>query len=149
MSQPTASANLRHLREYFDDQLFPSIGRGMRPTPCAESIAEPVEAVLAIISRDILRMPTFHPKDSDRVFTIKTSDIGVIIFVPPLLARLRALAPKARIRCVTAAHDQVEGSLELGDIDLAIGYFPDLIGAGLMAEDLFNHSIVCIARKKP
>jgi len=39
MSQPMASANLRHLREYFDDQLFVSTGRGMRPTPFAESIA--------------------------------------------------------------------------------------------------------------
>src|SRR6202795_4162403 len=88
MSQPMASANLRHLREYFDDQLFVSTGRGMRPTPFAESIAEPVKTVLAMISRDILRTPTFRPEDTDRVFTITTSGLGVMIFVPPVLARL-------------------------------------------------------------
>jgi DNA-binding transcriptional LysR family regulator len=147
MSQPMASANLRHLRTYFDDQLFLSTGRGMRPTPFAESIAEPVQSVLAMISRDILRKPAFHAGDSDRVFTITTSDIGEMIFVPPLLARLRALAPKASMRCVTSAHDGLESSLERGDIDLAIGYFPDLTGAAIVAEDLFDHPFVCIARK--
>lgn len=147
MSQPMASANLRHLREYFDDQLFVPTGRGMRPTPFAESIAEPVKTVLAMISRDILRTPTFRPEDTDRVFTITTSDIGVMIFVPPVLARLRALAPRASMRCVTSSHDQLEAALERGDIDLAIGYFPDLTGAGIVAEGLFDHPFACIVSK--
>jgi DNA-binding transcriptional LysR family regulator len=147
MSQPMASAGLRKLRDFFGDPMFLSTGRGMRPTPFAESIAEAVRTVLSTVDQQILRKPRFLPEESDRVFTVTTSDIGVMIFIPPILQRIRTMAPGASLRCVPTSHEDLEGALESGAIDLAIGYFPDLIGPNIVTEDLFDHPFTCIVRK--
>jgi DNA-binding transcriptional LysR family regulator len=147
MSQPMASAGLRKLREFFGDPLFLSTGRGMRPTPFAESIAEAVRSVLSTVDQQILRKPRFVPEESDRVFMVTTSDIGVLIFIPPILQRIRTMAPGAGLRCVPTSHEHLEDALESGEIDLAIGYFPDLVGPNIVTEDLFDHPFTCIVRK--
>ena len=147
MSQPTASAGLRKLRFFFGDPLFLSTGRGMRPTPFAQSIAEAVSAVLSTVNEQILRKPRFLPHESTRVFTITTPDIGVLIFIPPILQRIRALAPGVSLRCVPPTYESLDEALAAGEIDLAIGYFPDLMGPNLMAERLFDHPFTCIVRK--
>jgi len=146
VGQPSASASLRRLRDFFGDPLFRSTGRGMRPTPLAEAIAGPVADVLATIGRDILPRPVFRPETSERTFTITTSDIGVLIFVPPILRRLREAAPNVSLRCVSPPHHEVEDDLERGHVDLAIGYFPDLSGPDIVTQDLFDHPFTCIAR---
>lgn len=142
-----ASAGLRKLRDFFGDQLFLSTGRGMRPTPFAESISGAVRTVLSTVDQHILRKPNFVPEESERVFTVTTSDIGVLIFIPPILQRIRAVAPGVSLRCVASSHEQLEEALERGEIDLAIGYFPDLIGPNIITEDLFDHPFTCIVRK--
>jgi DNA-binding transcriptional LysR family regulator len=146
MSQPMASASLRRLRDYFEDPLFQSTGRGMRPTPFALSIASAVSGVLQSIKTDILSKPVFRPTDSDRLFTISTSDIGALIFVPPILRRLGEDAPNTDLRCVSLPHQQLETALEQGSVDLAVGYFPDLSGSAIGTQDLFEHSFTCIVR---
>jgi len=148
MSQSMASTNLRKLRAFFADELYLSTGRGMRATPFAESIAEAVTQVLGIVDRDILRKPVFVPETSDRVFSISTSDIGVLIFVPPLLRRLQELAPGTSLRCIDVPRDRLESVLEAGDLDLAIGYFPDLSEPSVASELLFDHPFVCLVRSE-
>src|ERR1700738_1574633 len=129
MRQPMASAGLRKLREFFGDPLFLSTGRGMRPTPFAESIAEAVRTGLSTVAQQILRKPRLVPEESDRVFTVTPPDIGVLIFIPPILQRIRTMAPGAGLRCVPTSHEHLEEALESGEVDLAIGYFSDLVGA--------------------
>ncbi|GJD50538.1 PCP degradation transcriptional activation protein [Methylobacterium crusticola] len=147
MSQPVASGNLAKLRAFFGDQLFLRTGRGMRPTPFLEDIIGPVRAVLEAIDRDILRKPTFDAANSERVFTITTSDIGVLVFVPPLLRCLRAQAPKASLRCVTMHHRELGDALDRGDVDVAIGYFPDLSSPSIAEDNLVEHPFTCIVRQ--
>ncbi|WP_228747767.1 LysR family transcriptional regulator [Bradyrhizobium sp. BR 10289] len=147
MSQPMASAGLRKLRDFFGDPLFLSTGRGMRPTPFAESIADAVRTVLSTVDQQILRKPQFVPETSERIFTVTTSDIGVLIFIPPVLQRIRAMAPLAQLRCVPTSHEHLEDALESGEIDLAIGYFPDLVGPNIVTQDLFDHPFTCIVRR--
>jgi DNA-binding transcriptional LysR family regulator len=144
MSQPAASASLRKLRMFFGDPLFQPTGRGLKPTPFAEAMTGSVSAVIALIEQDILKRPAFVPRESERVFTITTSDIGVLIFVPPILQRIRSAAPRVNLRCVAHSHDALNDALENGEIDLAIGYFPDLDGPGIVTEDLFDHPFTCI-----
>ncbi|UUX70388.1 LysR family transcriptional regulator [Pseudomonas putida] len=147
MSQPMASASLRRLREYFEDQLFLSTGRGMRPTPFTVSIAASVSGVLERIKHEILAKPAFQPRQSDRLFTISTSDIGALIFVPPILRRLGEDAPNTDLRCVSLPHQQLEQALEQGSVDLAVGYFPDLQGEQVKTQALFEHNFTCIVRR--
>ncbi|PSH62121.1 LysR family transcriptional regulator [Phyllobacterium sophorae] len=148
LSQPAASAGLRKLRAFFEDPLFLPTGRGMKPTPFAESIAASVASVLTIVERDLLHKPVFLPLESDRVFTITTPDIGVPIFVPPILERIRAEAPKVNLKCVACPHAELEDRMEQGEIDLAIGYFPDLAGPNIVIEALFDHPFTCIVSKR-
>ena len=147
MSQPMASIGLRRLREFFVDQLFCSTGRGMRPTPFAMSIAQPVASVISKIKLEIITKVDFLPLESDRVFTISTSDIGTLVFAPPLLSRLGRDAPNTDLRCLSLPHRQLIDAMEQGTVDIAVGYFPDLVGDDIKSIKLFEHGFACIARR--
>src|SRR3978361_1311412 len=47
VGQPAMSASLARLRKHFDDQLLVRVGRGLMPTPLAESLVGPVRDALA------------------------------------------------------------------------------------------------------
>jgi len=147
MSQPMASIGLRRLREFFEDQLFCSTGRGMRPTPFAISIAKPVATVVGKIKQEIISRAEFRALDSDRVFTISTSDIGTLIFAPPLLSRLGRDAPDTELRCLSLPHRQLIDALDKGTVDVAVGYFPDLACDEIRSIKLFEHRFTCIVRR--
>jgi DNA-binding transcriptional LysR family regulator len=146
ISQPMASLSLKKLRDFFGDQLFQSTGRGMRPTPFTESIAGHVRAALTTIRRDILQKSVFRPEASDATFRISMSDIGALIFVPPLLRRLSIDAPNVSLSCASCSHEQLESALADAQVDLAVGYFPDLVGANIGTQHLFDHVFTCIVR---
>ncbi|WP_218018782.1 LysR family transcriptional regulator [Novosphingobium rosa] len=148
ISQPTASTNLLKLREFFGDQLFIRTGRGMRPTPFAESIAPAIRNCLEILSRDVLRKKQFVPETSERVLRITTSDVGVMIFIPPLLEAIRVMAPHVNVRVVPVPHDELEGALEQNVVDLAVGYFPDLTGSNILTQTLFDHTFACLVSSR-
>lgn len=146
ISQPAASAGLSRLRDFFGDQLFVRTGSGMLPTPFASELAAPVRLILDTLNREILRAPAFDPGETRRCFTICTSDIGELVFLPRLLASLRRFAPHATARSVTVPHAQLERALEDGSIDTALGYFPDLTGANISSVPLFEHPFTCLVR---
>lgn len=144
VSQPTISQALAKLRIVFDDPLFLRLRHGLEPTFLALSLAEPLERMLNILQHDILRPQEFNPKSSDRTFVINTTDIGEMVFVPPLLAALRTYAPRASIQSVSLSARELCEALSSGEVDLAIGYMPDLAGAGIMVQRLFLHPFVCL-----
>jgi DNA-binding transcriptional LysR family regulator len=59
---------------------------------------------------------------------------------------LRSLAPGATVRSVTLPPREIEDDLENGDIDLAVGYFPDLRRKAFVEQHLFTHHFVCLLR---
>ncbi len=125
-SQPSVSVALSRLREFFGDPLFVRTGNRMQPTPRAVSLIKSARGVLARIGSEIVAEPPFDPEHTDRPVCILLSDVGELVFLPPLLERLRKSMPKAMVRSVTLPADVVENQLETGEVDLAIGYFPDL-----------------------
>jgi len=148
VSQPTASANLQKLRLFFGDQLFVRTGRGMKPTPFAETICSPVRESLDILRRDVVRRTSFNPENSERLIRITTSDVGVMIVIPPLLDALRKTAPHMDVRVVPIAHNRLEEALEKNEIDVAFGYFPDLTGSNIMTQFLFDHPFACLVSER-
>jgi len=148
VSQPTASANLQKLRLFFGDQLFVRTGRGMKPTPFAETICSPVRESLDILRRDVVRRTSFNPENSERLIRITTSDVGVMIVIPPLLDALRKTAPHMDVRVVPIAHNRLEEALEKNEIDVAFGYFPDLTGSNIMTQFLFDHTFACLVSER-
>jgi DNA-binding transcriptional LysR family regulator len=145
LSQPAMSTALSRLRELFDEPLFVRSAGGMKPTPRALDLAEPVQRVLDVIRSDIMQPARFDPAASDRTFSISTADIGEIVILPRLLKRLLVEAPRARLRSL-AMTDDVEQGLESGALDLAVGWFPELTHASIFQQRLYKYSFVCIVR---
>lgn len=146
VSQPTVSCALKKLREAFGDALFVRTAAGMVPTAKALDLADPVARVIAILQSEIFNAQDFDPATSHRTFVINTTDIGEMVFLPPLLKRLGTFAPYAKVECVCLEPDELAVAMNAGRIDLAIGYLPELDGGGIFVQSLFEHPFVCLAR---
>ena len=146
VSQPTVSFSLGKLRDVFGDELFVRHGASMQPTPLAQSIREPVRRVIETVRFDILRERAFDPASAERTFSLSASDIGELVFLPLLLERLRVSAPKLNLRSLTMPPAELRQAMTTGGVDLAIGYFPDLTGAGFFQQKLFEHAFTCLVR---
>jgi DNA-binding transcriptional LysR family regulator len=123
-AQPQISKVLARLRVQFSDPLFVRHGQAMQPTPRALDMADRLRALLA--AADGLRTDgtEFDPARSDRQFSLLLTDVGMVHFLPSLVARIAMLAPNIRIRSVPLDARQFEYRLESGEADLAFGAFP-------------------------
>lgn len=146
LSQPAMSAALTKLRSLLNDPLFVRTGAGMTPTPHALRLAPAIARALRIVRSEVLQDWKFDPVTSQRTITLNTTDIGDMVFLPKLMRRLNQEAPGIVLKTVTLSPSETEEAMEAGDVDLSIGYFPDLIKAGFYQQRLFDHSFVCIVR---
>jgi DNA-binding transcriptional LysR family regulator len=146
MSQSAVSTALGKLRQKYGDPLFHRIGHGMEPTARMRSLIGPLRDALSRIDGSLTAEPVFKPKTTERTFTFAMSDLGEMVFMPKILRRIRELAPLAAVRSVAAMPAQIERGLETGEIDLAVGYFPDLREKSFMEQHLFFHHFVCLLR---
>jgi DNA-binding transcriptional LysR family regulator len=146
LSQPAMSAALSKMRSQLGDPMFVRTGHGMRPTPRALQLSEPVKKILEMVRLDVLQQPAFDPATARRTFTIITPDIGETVFMPKILGYLGAHAPGIAIRSMAISSEGAGEALELGRADLAIGYFPDLAKPGFYQQRLFRNTFVCMVR---
>lgn len=146
MSQPAVSMALRKLREHFGDPLFVRAARGVAPTPRAHALVKASRPLMSRLEQDLLAEHTFDAARSTRVFTFALFDIGEMVFLPRLIERLRAEARHCAIRSVSMPPKQVARGLEKGEIDLAIGYFPDLVQNSFFQQRLFTARFACLMR---
>lgn len=146
MSQPATSFALNRLRKMFGEPLFVRTARGIHPTPYAESLSVPLETILDRIRADLLQQPTFDPATEQRSITFNMQDIGELVFLPRILERLNTIAPGLQVRTVNLPPPLLEPALRSGEVDIALGHFPDLDAAALFQQRLFSHSFVCIVR---
>lgn len=147
-SQPKVSIALNKLRQALDDPLFIRGSHGMTPTPRALALLAPTREILARVQNELLTRASFEPASSGRRFNLALSDIGEMTILPKLLARLQREAPGITVRSVTLPPDQLAAGLESGDIDLAIGYFPDLKTRSFFQQRLFEHSFICLVNSR-
>src|ERR1700743_143028 len=126
VSQPRVSTALGRLREYFNDPLFVRTSRGMEPTPRALALVPAAREAVDRIPKGMVETHTFAPVTTTDTFSIALSDVGEIVFLPPLLRAFAELAPRARLRSVSLPPREIERGIEAGEVDLAVGYFPDL-----------------------
>src|SRR5215470_19915936 len=59
----------------------------MQPTSRALEIAGPVRDLLVASDSLYMSAPSFDPATSDRVFKLLLTDVGMIVFLPPLMSR--------------------------------------------------------------
>lgn len=147
LSQPTVSAGLGRLRTLLNDDLFVRSQSIMQPTERAMRLRAPIRKVLQTVRAEILEQAGFTPETFTDTITISTSDVGELEFIPTLYERLSTVAPHASIRTVLRDPHSLAEAMDRGDVDLAIGYLPDLSAAAFMQQVLFNHGSVCLVRR--
>jgi DNA-binding transcriptional LysR family regulator len=146
LSQPALSHSLKRLRERIGDPLFVKVPDGMQPTARATHLAPVVQSVLASVREHVLSAPGFDPKSARRSFTIAMSDLGEMAFLPKLLGRLMSEAPSIDVRSISMRHRNLVTAMQQGEVDLAIGYFPDIAGSDLLQQRLFRQGFACLVR---
>jgi DNA-binding transcriptional LysR family regulator len=144
LAQARASGVLNKLRRYFGDPLFARTSRGMEPTPYAQELYPDillcVERLSVVPGRRI-----FDPAKARRSFHLCMTDISEIVVLPTLANELRRVAPGVTIDAERISSDSPR-RLEAGDVDLAVGYMPQLEG-GFYQQTLFQECFVCLAAK--
>jgi len=145
LSQPAMSNALARLRTLFGDPLFVRTPRGMRPTPFAQQLAQPVREALRLIQSALLQHAGFEPGSSGNTFRFWMSDIGEMVFLPGLLERVKYDAPGVKIEVVRIPIKDVHAALEAGALDLAVGFLPGLT-TGMRRQPLFREHYVCMLR---
>lgn len=119
LSQSATSSALGRLREYFGDELLVVRGRQMVLTARAESLVEPVRAVLEQIRTTIAVAPAFEPATSDRAIRMMASDYSTEVLVSTALRDLSAKAPGMQFE-IMPLNDAPIDTLERGAIDLLL-----------------------------
>ena len=148
LSQPAVSHALGRLRELFGDPLFVRRPNGMQPTARAVEIAPRVDALLALATEVVNGPQAFDPTSSQRIFRVSAPDFAGSLLAAPLIGALAKSAPGARLSLSFAGGPAgAFRALRNGDLDAAIGRFPDL-PADCVATRLFEEDYQVIARRR-
>jgi DNA-binding transcriptional LysR family regulator len=146
MEQASASIALAKLRRHFDDRLFTRTSQGMEPTPRARDIYPDLAEALARITKARGPGDAFVPGDAQRQFRLCMTDISEIVLLPRLINHLQHAAPGVMLQTDKISPDS-RRRLESGDMDLAVGFTPDL-EAGFYQQALFEQDFVCLAARQ-
>jgi len=148
MAQAAASTMLNKLRAHFDDRLFARTAQGMQPTPYAQRLVVHVREVLSQLDQARGSRGGFDPGEARRNFRICMTDISEVVLLPGLLDHLRRVAPGVHIETEIISTESGR-RLEDGEVDLAVGFMPQL-DAGFYQQTLFMQNFVClVARNHP
>jgi DNA-binding transcriptional LysR family regulator len=123
LGQSAMSHNLGRLRALFGDELLTRGADGMRPTPRALALVDPVRVTLAQIQAAVLQREAFEPATAERTFRVGLADSIEVAIVPGLMARLRREAPGVGLRLRPLNQLTVLDDLDIGALDLGIGVF--------------------------
>lgn len=146
-TQSAISHSLGRLRFFFDDALFVKSSQGMVATRKAELLRQPVVDIMATVQQQVLAEAGFHPARSRRAFVFAMTDVGELVFLPPLLTELRQEAPNCTVRTVQVPIEQIEGLLASGEVDLALGSIRSA-PEGLYRQRLFLNTFVTVVSSR-
>ncbi|GJE78162.1 LysR family transcriptional regulator [Methylorubrum suomiense] len=123
ISQSAMSHALGRLRATFSDELLTRGPDGMRPTPRALALIEPMQSVLAQIQQITAPPAAFDPANADITFTLGIPDSTEVLLMPNLIAHLQAKAPGVKLLLHTVDRNRILDDLDSGRVDLGIGVF--------------------------
>ena len=143
VGQSAMSSSLARLRKLLGDEVLTRAPDGMRPTPRALALAEPVHRALRQIQSLVRREESFDPRTVERTFTVSLPDSTEVLLGPRLLAYLRAEAPGIRLLLRSVDRARILEELDTDRVDLGIGFFSE----GQMHHKrrlLYRDSYVCL-----
>lgn len=147
LSQSGLSTALSRLRRTIGDPLFVRTHKGMVPTPRCLRMLESAQAAMTLIHEGVLEQAAFDPLTSKESFRLAMTDVAEIVFLPRLLQHLKRVAPGTSIQVANYPPQTVQQALIDGDVDLVLGYFPELKGTGFFKQRFYTHTYACITRR--
>lgn len=148
LSQSGLSTAIARLRAQFDDPLFVRSSTGMEPTVRARQLAQPIRRMLETLESDIASSETLDPSTMANTFTLAMYDGGEFAFMGKIAEKFRATAPNARLNCVSPRIELLRNSMEAGEVDLAVGHFPELKSSNYMSTVARSHTFSFVVGKQ-
>lgn len=146
LSQPAMSYALAKMRRALNDPLFFRVGNEMQPTALALELATPVRDVADKLRADVFGRTAFDPATTTRSFAYCMTDIAESYFLPKLVTELQNLGARINLRTALLAPLPLREGLAAGEVDFAVGIFPDLDGPDHFQQALYESCFVCVAR---
>ncbi|WP_457329512.1 LysR family transcriptional regulator [Rhizobacter sp. P5_C2] len=142
-SQPAVSHSLALLRKHFGDPLLMRRDGRLELTVRAESLVRPLGEALSSLN-GLLAAPVFDPARLKRRFRLSLSDYAARVVLPQLVRHVREHAPGVDLAISQASREAMLAQLFDGELDLALGIFPDL-PADIQVQELFQERFVSVA----
>jgi DNA-binding transcriptional LysR family regulator len=137
---------LNRLRAMFADELLVRTATGMKPTPRALELVDPLRQLLRQVERVLESDAGFDPNAAKRTFAIRMSDILACMLLPQLVAEGRRTSPGIGFNVLHLPPAQTVDALERDEIDLAVSMGLDHSNA-IRSHKLLRDRMVCIMRK--
>lgn len=145
LSQPAVSRSLARLRRHFDDKLFITVSGGLRPTPRAETLREPLRDALHQLER-ALASPILELRNWAGPMRMAMLEMDAALMLPALLRSVSLAAPELRLESVPLI-DLSLSQLQHSAVDLVIG--PISISKGpYLQQKLYTDDFVCIVSSR-
>ena len=128
MSQSAVSHALKRLRSSVGEDLFTRTRHGVGPTARGQALWPSIRAALNSIQQAFVP-GAFDPQAEPMAFRLAMADATAALLMPPLLADIAQALAHADLRMVPLLDRDPRPLLELGEADVALGYFPAAVGA--------------------
>jgi DNA-binding transcriptional LysR family regulator len=146
--QPAVSVALKRLRELTGDPILVRSGTGMVPTDVGLQMLAPVSQILQAAEGLFTPARVFEPAQAHETFRIAASDTLDPLFLPSVMARVKALAPHCRVEVhALSAQAQYAHDLGQGLIDVVIGNWAQP-SEELHRAQLFEDEVACLVSSK-
>lgn len=145
LSQPAMSNALGRLRRVFNDELLVRTATGMKATPRAMELVDPLRQVLRQVERVLEGDSGFDPHASDRTFNIRMSDVLACLILPPLMA-LQPQLSQLSFNVLHMPPTTTFNALERDEIDMAISMGLDA-STSIRSAKLMDDRMVCLMRE--
>jgi DNA-binding transcriptional LysR family regulator len=153
LTQSATSSALTRLRAVIKDPLFIRTPQGMRPTPKANAIAEPIRQALEHFARALETSILFDPAKSTQTFRIATADHALFVLLPELVRAIQNEAPHICLEITAIRGERTIDPAQVEHVDMLIAPFANRGPAELRPppnfkiKKLFTEHIVVLARR--
>jgi DNA-binding transcriptional LysR family regulator len=145
LTQSAMSSALGRLRRQLGDPLFVNTRAGMLPTPRALELAPLLTDALATVRRALNGREAFDARRTARNLRVYMTDVGETVLLPALMRHLHQESPQLRLETAQLPAAELAVRMETGDLDLAVGYLPQLRDK-IQRARLFEEQYVCMTR---
>jgi DNA-binding transcriptional LysR family regulator len=145
LTQSAMSSALGRLRRQLDDPLFVNTRSGMLPTPRALELAPSLTDALAMVRGALGARDVFDPRRTTRSLRVYMTDVGETVLLPTLMTYLQERSPAMRLETAQIPAAELPVRMESGEVDLAVGYLPQL-PEKIRRARLFEEHYVCMTR---